>query len=103
MNEELIKTKNAEILSTKGFIFEGKIPTQSLVCKWLRETHNIDISMCFKPNIKKWDFIPSFMNMNGKEYFKHYSEYFKTRKKRKYDTYEEALEDGITESLELLH
>ena len=102
MNEELIKLRNAEILPTKGFILDGKIPTQSLVQKWLRETHGINIFMCFKPNVKKWDFMPYFMNMNGKEYVKHNSEYSKLHRERKFDTYEEALEDGIYESLQML-
>lgn len=58
MNEELIKLRNAEILPTKGFILDGKIPTQSLVQKWLRETHGINIFMSFKPNIKKCELPP---------------------------------------------
>ena len=33
-------------------------PTQGLLQKWLREVHNINVFMNFKPNIKKWDFIP---------------------------------------------
>jgi hypothetical protein len=102
MNEELIKLRNAEILPTKGFILDGKIPTQSLVQKWLRETHGINIFMSFKPNIKKWDFIPYFMSMNAKEYIKHNREYLKIHNERRYDTYEEALEDGIYESLEMI-
>jgi hypothetical protein len=102
MNEELIKLRIAEILPTKGFILDGKIPTQSLVQKWLREIHGINIFMSFKPNIKKWDFIPYYMNMSGKEYIKHNSEYLKLHRERRYDTYEEALEDGIYESLLML-
>ena len=102
MNEELIKLRNAEILPTKGFILDGKIPTQSLVQKWLRETHGINIFMSFKPNIKKWDFIPYFMSMNGKQYIEHNKEYLKINNERRYDTYEEALEDGIYESLLML-
>lgn len=102
MNEELIKLRNAEILPTKGFILDGKTPTQSLVQKWLRETYGINIFMCFKPNIKKWDFIPYYMSMTGKEYVKHNSEYLKLHRERRYDTYEEALEDGIYESLQML-
>ena len=75
---------------------------QSLIQKWLREEHGINIFMSFKPNVKKWDFIPYFMSMNGKEYIKYNSEYLKLHKERKYDTYEEALEDGIYESLQML-
>jgi len=46
--------------------------------------------------------IPYFMSMSGKEYVKHNSEYLKLHRERKYDTYEEALEDGIAESLQML-
>ena len=55
--------------------------------------------MAFKPNIKKWDFIPYFMSMCAKEYIEHNIEYYKSHGHRRYDTYEEALEDGIAESL----
>lgn len=102
MQEELIKLRNVELLSTKGFKLDGKIPTQSLVQKWLREKHGINIFMSFKPNIKKWDFIPYFMNMNGKEYIKYNSEYLKFHNNRRYDIYEEALEDGIYEALNMI-
>lgn len=102
MNEELIKSRVAEILPTKGFILDGEIPTQSLVQKWLRETHGIHISMSFKPNVKKWDHTPYYMSLGGKEYVKYYSEYVKLHRERRYDTYEEALEDGIYDSLMML-
>jgi hypothetical protein len=42
------------------------------------------------------------MTMSGKEYIKHNSEYLKLHRERRYDTYEEALEDGIYESLQML-
>ena len=40
--------------------------------------------------------------MNGKEYWKYCNEYYKTRIERRYDSYEDALEDGIFEALEML-
>ncbi len=102
MKEELIKLRIVEMLPTKGFILDGKIPTQSLVQKWLREIHGINIFISFKPNIKKWDFISYYMSMSGEEYLKYNSEYLKLHNKRRYNTYEEALEDGIYESLQRL-
>ena len=102
MNEELIKAKNIEILTTKGFDFKDGTPTQALVQKWLRDVHGINIFMSFKPNIKKWDFIPYYMSMGAMEYVKHNSEYLKLHFERRYDTYEEALEDGISEGLEMI-
>jgi hypothetical protein len=77
-------------------------PTQSLLQKWLREVHNINIFMTFKPNIKKWDFIPYSMDMNAKEYIKYNSEYTKQNNERRFDTYEEALEIGLQEGLKLI-
>ena len=77
-------------------------PTQSLLQKWLREVHGINIFMTFKPNIKKWDFIPYFMSMDGKEYIKYNSEYTKIHNERRFDTYEEALELGLQEGLKLI-
>jgi hypothetical protein len=79
-----------------------KSSTQSLLQKWLREVHNINIFMSFKPNIKKWDFIPYSMDMNGKEYIKYNSEYTKIHNERRFDTYEEALELGLQEALKLI-
>jgi hypothetical protein len=77
-------------------------PTQSLLQKWLREVHNITIFMTFKPNIKKWDFIPYSMDMNAKEYIKYNWEYTKIHNERRFDTYEEALEEGLQEALKLI-
>jgi hypothetical protein len=103
MNEELIKLRNLEILPTKGFILDGHVPTQSLVQKWLRETNGINIFIQFKPNIKKWDFIPYYMSLNAKEYIKYNYQYYNKNKERRYDTYEDALEDGIYESLQMIN
>jgi hypothetical protein len=129
MKEELITFETAKLAKEKGFT-RGKynfdfykpdgnvlhmidfssefvkfcIPysTQSLLQKWLREVHGINIFMTFKPNIKKWDFIPYFMSMDGKEYIKYNSEYTKIYNERRFDTYEEALETGLQEALKLI-
>lgn len=78
------------------------VPTQALLQKWLREIHEINIFMTFKPNIKKWDFIPYDMGMNGNEYVKYNLEYTKQFNDRRFDTYEEALEIGLQEGLKLI-
>jgi hypothetical protein len=78
------------------------IPTQALLQKWLREVHGINIFMLFKPNIKKWDFIPYRLDLNGHEYVNKYSEYFKDNNNRRFGTYEEALEKGLVEALKLI-
>lgn len=101
MTEEVIKAKNIEILATKDFSWHGT-PTQSLVQKLLRERYGINCNIDFKPNVKKWDFMPYLMFFNGKEYLDYAINYRKTHGERRYDTYEEALEDCITEGLEMI-
>jgi len=78
-------------------------PTQAIMQRWLREVHNINVMIGFKPNIKKWDFMPYSMGMNGKEYVKYYKEYYKLHNGRRYDTYELALEDSLVEALKLIN
>jgi hypothetical protein len=113
MEEQYIKLETAVFLKENGFEIECNkyhtnsngiyfSPTQSLVQKWLRDVHNINIFMSFKPNIKKWDYIPYNMDMNGKEYLHHNSNYLKINSDRRFDTYEEALESAIVESLKMI-
>ena len=80
-----------------GFRYEYLAPTQSLAARWLREIHGIVVDVVFEPpkRVKDWryfigdmedmvwagDFIPS----DGR-----------------YDTYEEAMEAGIEEALQLI-
>ena len=78
-------------------------PTQAVLQRWLREVHNINVFLSFKPNIKKWDFIPYYMTMTGKEYIKYNAEYYKLHIGRMYNTYEEALEEGLIEALKLIN
>lgn len=84
---------NIEILARrKGFISNSR-PTQSLLQRWLRVVHNIDIFVvaCYV----------------GGEYHK-YSYYIVSRNidndsdGSEDDTYEDALENALLESLELI-
>jgi hypothetical protein len=104
MKEQLITKETAVLGEIIGYPFYTypNVPTQSFLQKWLREVHGINIFMTFKPNIKKWDFIPYFMSMDGKEYIKYNSEYTKIHNERRFDTYEEALELGLQEALKLI-
>lgn len=77
-------------------------PTQALVQKFLRDTHNINVCISFKPNIKKWDYISYNMNLSGKEYVKFCREYTKLNNNRSFETYEDALEVGLIEGLMLI-
>lgn len=95
---DLAGKRGASIYCTKYI----KSCSQSLLQRWLREVHGINVFMAFKPNIKKWDFIPYSMEMNGKEYIKYASEYDKQNINRRFDTYEDALEIGLQEALKLI-
>ena len=104
--EEKIYDKLGYLLKPEDEVFPGvehfPASSQSLLQKWLREVHGINIFMTFKPNIKKWDFIPYLMNMNAKEYIEYNSNYTKQNNERRFDTYEEALEIGLQEALKLI-
>ena len=104
MQETLITKETAVLGESIGYPFYTypNVPTQSLLQKWLREVHGINIFMTFKPNIKKWDFIPYFMSMDAKEYIEYNSHYTKQNNKRRFDTYEDALEIGLQEALKLI-
>ena len=91
------KASNSEIESQSY-----SAPTQSLLQKWLRETHNIHIMDNYMPNIKKWDFVVYDLNLNGMAWVKHYSEYRRSHGNRRFNSYEEALENGLVEALELI-
>lgn len=66
-------------------------PTQSLLQKWLREVHDIDV------------IINTLRNQGNKDYQTHISSLKETTKGEYYHkTYEEALEVGLQEALKLL-
>lgn len=70
-------------------------PTQSLLQKWLREKHNIDvlslsIRFCGYNEIGYWTYSVKSIQPVGKDLYK-------------YDTYEEALEDGLLNGLKLIN
>jgi hypothetical protein len=66
-----------------------KAPSQSLLQKWLREEHNIHIHIC-PTDTGRW--LRQLHTTKGE--FILIEEYF--------DTYEEALEDGLIEALKLI-
>jgi len=72
MEERLISFETAVLASNKGYHpillgynFRDKLPTQSLLQKWLREIHKIDINIeCFQDdegNIE-YDYVVYFIN-----------------------------------------
>ena len=77
------------------------IPTQSLLQKWLREKHNIHIFIGRRININKWDSHAYSLLLSSKEYIKERTQE-KFHNQNIYDTYEEALEQGLIEALKLI-
>lgn len=71
-------------------------PTQSLLTKWLREVHNIHINiMPNHNNTKTWDYVI---------YELRYTCWLGDDRNRtfKYNSYEEALEEGLFQGLKLI-
>ena len=81
-------------------------PTQSLLQKWLREVHNINVESNYLPNIKKYRclFIP--MTLKKPSEYSTPRTAFTSRLnylgKENYNTYEKALEAGLQEALKLI-
>ena len=97
MTEEFITLKTAKLLKDKGMFTDIYFPPQSVAQKWLRETKNIHICIyncaCgYGYEISKAD--------NGTHMAS--SVYKGTNDGGKWDTYEEALEAGLQETLKLI-
>jgi hypothetical protein len=129
MKEQLITFQTAKLAKEKGFdeivdkiymtnhtvevLFENintlkhsdgnnpfvSAPTQSLLQKWLRDIHNIQINIENYHSIKEekpYSVYVEYMN-NGHWTYKDFDEI------NDYNTYEEALEKGLQEGLKLIN
>lgn len=65
-------------------------PTQSLLQKWLREEHGVHVCSISQYNTNRW-FQHYYVTINGK-----------TLDELEFETYEEALEAGLYQSMELI-
>lgn len=74
-------------------------PTLEMVQRWLREMHDINIGMNFKLISKKWDFIVYHSGLTVDEYKDHLNKYLEVFPDRNFNTYEEALEEALLESI----
>ena len=105
MDEQLISFETSKLAKEKGCNLEnctcGGYPecicsdkriSQSLLAKWLREKHDIDV------------IINTYRNQNQKYYKYFISEKSKNliKSEEYYDTYEEAYEIGLQEALKLI-
>jgi len=73
-------------------------PLWQQVTAWLRDEHELNVFVGFRPNVKKWDSHSYDMKLNGKEYARERSmEKFMSAKV--YDEYHDALAAGVEEAL----
>ena len=86
--------------------FKYSAPTQSLLQKWLREVHKINVESNYLPNVEKYRclFIPMTLKKPS-EYSTPgtaFTSRFNYLGKEHYNTYEEALEIGLYQALLLI-
>ena len=98
MTDQLISFETLELAMSKGFIWydhkRRRMPTQSLLQKWLREKHNLIVEpigsvvdKTFGIKIFYLGKIATKLSIGGPNYG---------------NTYEEALEAGLIEALKLI-
>lgn len=76
-------------------------PTQALLQKWLREEHEINVESNYLPNLPGYKclFVPMTDKISTKEKYALFSKYYG---KELHSTYEEALEEGLLNALQLI-
>ena len=94
MTEEFVTLETAKLLKEKGMFTDIEFPTQSIVQKWLRETKDLHIGICYSHKLFWYYEIMSVSN--------HVLVGLANRPSIHYNTYEEALEAGIQEALKLI-
>lgn len=94
MKEELISLKTYELAQETGFELTG-FHTQSLLQKWLREVHNchLYVQPYWNPEDTSDDAKPSYVCWVV------YKDVEEEDEPKFFDSYEQALEDGLQEAL----
>jgi hypothetical protein len=88
-------------LIPEGFNYYCSRPSIYALQSWLRNEHQINVFVGFRPNVKKWDSHAYNMKLSGKDYARLHK-LDKFRSQPTYDDYEIALEVGIYHGLEML-
>jgi hypothetical protein len=133
MKEELITYDTAKLAKEKGFdypyifpeqvgvlscyseigdlgtslmnnaIYNIQAPTQSLLQRWLREEHNLEVSACSNASGFLWMIDKSYHdgNISGGTFIKDSND-SGPNFSGEWETYEEALEQGLIEALKLI-
>ena len=100
-NEKSEKIDNLLVRQNFPHDFQYILVSQSLLQRWLREKYSIHVFIGYRPNTKKWDSSAYELTLDGKEYAKSHS-FKKFLDKIIYNTYEEAVEAGLIEGLNLI-
>jgi len=76
-------------------------PTQSLLQRWLRETHDINVESNYLPNAKAYRslYVPMTDTIPKEVKYRAWSRYYGNKN---WPNYEEALEEGLQEALKLI-
>jgi len=121
MNEQLISFKTAKLAKENGFELsyvnddweyhytdDGKllkrniitmVSTQSLLQKWLREQHKIEVNISWEQNMG-WFYIIAWLYESNDMIKLELDDIYNM--KSEYKTYEEALEDGLYQAIDLI-
>ena len=106
MEDQLVSLETEILAKEKGFrVAEKNRLTQSLLQKWFREIHMINVESNYLSNIKKYRSIFKPMSIIPKTYtsIKDLADALNPYYGRiGYDTYEEALEEGLKNALKLI-
>lgn len=108
IEEQFVSFDTAKLLKEAGFDvpcrggyhanrFRYEAPTQALAARWLREVHHINVYACFdyeKFEERKWFFTREHTMVNDDS-----AVYCSITN---YNSYEEALEEGLKHGLELI-
>jgi hypothetical protein len=129
LKEDIVSFETAKLAKEKGFLFRGRTndwlnttlpyhedgtrnlnlcykgetygaPTQSLLQKWLREKHHIQVEVNYRKfSVKGSD---GYFYMAGTTKYWTMDNYFGETLFKGYDTYEQALEAGLRAGLNLI-
>lgn len=107
MEDQLISFETAKLAKEKGYLYE--MSTQSLLQKWLREEHKLEVLVSFSPDWKwndedeclcvnmgyrvDWGFVGVYKKYEKESY---------PLERYGFKSYEEALEIGLQEALKLI-
>ena len=98
MEDKLISKETSILGESIGYPFKTypNVPTQSLIQRWIREIHKININIKHIPHNQKYGYsLTGSYNEGTHGILKSYD--FKS-----FETYEKALEEGLQECLKII-